>query len=85
MIFTGTDDLGVYEVTQSEDRMDNDKEYFAVNFPSSESDVAAISANTDGSGTSVKKSASADLDLKNIIIVIILALMVAEWIAYLRK
>ena len=85
MIFTKTDDLGVYEVTQSEDRINGEKEYFAVNFPSSESFVEEVPSQTEDSNTSVKKNASADLDLKNIIIGIILALMVAEWIAYLRK
>ena len=40
--------------------------------------------NEDGS-TDVKKSASGDLDLKNIIIIAILGLLAVEWIAYLRK
>ena len=85
IIFTGTDTLGVYEVTQSEDRVNGEKEFFAVNFPSAESNVEAIPSQTDDGKTDVKKSASADLDLKNIIIAIILVLLGIEWIAYLRK
>lgn len=85
IIFTSTDQVGVYSVTQSEDRFNGDKEYFAVNFPSGESGSEALpSANSD-QNTDVKKSATADLDLKNIIIAAILLLLVVEWIAYLRK
>ena len=85
LAFTNTDVPGVYTVTQSEDRFTGDKEYFAVNFPSGESGSEALpSANTD-ENTDVKKSATADLDLKNIIIAIILLLLGVEWIAYLRK
>ena len=85
IVFTNTDAVGVYAVTQSEDRFNGEREYFAVNFPSQESGAEALpSANSD-ENTDVKKSATADLDLKNIIIAAILLLLAVEWIAYLRK
>ena len=85
MIYTNTDQIGVYTVTQSEDRLQGEKEYFAANFPSTESSVEEIAAaNADGN-TDVKKSATADLDLKNLVIILILLLLGVEWIAYLRK
>ena len=85
IVFTGTDEIGVYSVTQSEDRFSGEEEYFAANFPSSESFVESIPSMNEDQNTEVKKSASADLDLKNIVIVLILLLLGVEWIAYLRK
>ena len=85
IIFTDTEQPGVYKVTQSEDRLTGEYEVFAANFPSSESNVEAVPSETDNGDTDVKKSASGDLDLKNIIIIAILALLAVEWIAYLRK
>ena len=85
LAFTNTDVPGVYTVTQSEDRFTGDKEYFAVNFPSGESGSEALPSTNTDENTDVKKSATADLDLKNIIIAIILLLLGVEWIAYLRK
>ena len=85
IVFTGTDEVGVYSVTQSEDRFSGEEEYFAANFPSSESFVESVPSMNEDQNTEVKKSASADLDLKNIVIVLILLLLGVEWIAYLRK
>ena len=85
IVFTGTDEVGVYSVTQSEDRFSGEEEYFAANFPSSESFVESVPSMNEDQNTDVKKSASADLDLKNIVIVLILLLLGVEWIAYLRK
>ena len=66
-------------------RFSGEEEYFAANFPSSESFVESIPSMNEDQNTEVKKSASADLDLKNIVIVLILLLLGVEWIAYLRK
>lgn len=86
IVFTGTDQIGVYSVFQNESQIENsNSEYFVANFPSTESFVDVTpSMNTDAN-TDVKKGASADLDIKNIIIALALALLVVEWIAYLRK
>ena len=85
MIYTDTEEVGVYTVTQSEDRFSGEEEYFAANFPSTESFVESIPSMNEDQNTDVKKSASADLDLKNLVIVLILLLLGVEWIAYLRK
>ena len=85
IVFTGTDEVGVYTVTQSEDKFSGEEEFFAVNFPSTESFVESVPSMNENQNTDVKKSASADLDLKNIVIILILLLLGVEWIAYLRK
>ena len=85
IMYTGTDQVGVYSVKQAMNSVEGEEEFFAVNFPSSESFVEVLAADNQSDKTDVKKSASADLDLKNIIIVLILLLLGVEWIAYLRR
>jgi hypothetical protein len=85
IIYTGTDETGLYTVSQSLNSVQSEEEVFAVNFPSTESFVEALAADNQNEDTDVKKSASADLDLKNIIIVLLLLLLGVEWIAYLRR
>ncbi|MBR3039833.1 MAG: BatA and WFA domain-containing protein [Lachnospiraceae bacterium] len=86
IVFTGTDQTGVYTVSQTESHLVKDgAEFFVANFPATESFIEMTpDMNTDAE-TDVKKGASGDLDLKNIIIAVALALLVVEWIAYLRK
>ena len=85
IVYTGTDEAGVYSVTQNEDRFSGEEEYFVANFPSTESYIENVPSMNEDQNTDVKKSASADLDLKNLVIVLILLLLGVEWIAYLRK
>ncbi len=85
IMYTGTDQIGVYTVKQELNSVEGEEEVFAVNFPSSESFVEILASDNQNEQTDVKKSASADLDLKNIIIVLILLLLGVEWIAYLRR
>ena len=85
IMYTGTDQVGVYTVKQAMNSVEGEEEVFAVNFPSSESFVEVLASDNQNEQTDVKKSASADLDLKNIIIVLILLLLGVEWIAYLRR
>lgn len=85
MTFTDTELLGIYEVKQNVEGKDV-SQYFAVNFPSSESFVKDTPSNSSGeNGEEVRTSVAGVLNLRNIIILIALGLLGAEWVAYLKK
>ncbi len=85
-IFTGTADLGIYTVSQQLSG-ETVSETFSVNFPISESRVlhrASLSEGTDNTILENEKVAMSSLNLRNLFIIIVLLLLVAEWIIYLR-
>ncbi|MBO7402832.1 MAG: BatA and WFA domain-containing protein [Lachnospiraceae bacterium] len=81
--FSDTGELGVYSLARVRENKP-EKEYFAVNFPKSESTAIRSQSETGHNVISVDATATGTMSLRTIIILIILGLLVAEWIVFLR-
>ncbi len=85
MNYTDTYQLGVYRMEQHQGS-EMIKGAFAVNFPSAESIITqAPSAMAQEGSDTVKTTVSGMMNLRNIVILIALALLGVEWIAYIRR
>ncbi len=83
--YTNTEDLGVYKVEQNLGG-ETITSAFAVNFPASESVVTETpTAMAAEDSDNVKTTVTGMMDLRNLIILIALALLGVEWIAYIRR
>ena len=81
--FSDTGELGIYNVSRTLEGK-AETEYFAVNFPKSESTAIRTADTTSHETVTVDAKAAGTLSLRNIIIIIILVLLAGEWIIYLR-
>ncbi len=81
--FSDTGELGIYTLSRNRDKV-SEKEYFAVNFPKSESTAIRSQSESGHEIINVDARATGTLSLRNIFIIVILILLAAEWIVYLR-
>ena len=85
MNYTDTYQLGVYHMEQRQGS-ETIKGAFAVNFPAAESVITqAPSAMAQEDFEGVRTTVNGMMDLRNIVILIALALLGVEWIAYIRR
>ncbi len=85
MNYTDTYQLGVYHMEQSQGN-ETVKGAFAVNFPATESVITqAPSAMAQEDFEGVRTTVNGMMNLRNIVILIALALLGVEWIAYIRR
>ena len=85
MNYTDTYQLGVYRMEQHQGS-EMIKGAFAVNFPSAESIITqAPSAMAQEGSDTVKTTVNGMMNLRNVVILIALALLGVEWIAYIRR
>lgn len=85
MNYTDTYELGVYYMEQSQGS-EIVKAAFAVNFPATESVITqAPSVMAQEDSVVVKTTVSGMMNLRNIVILVALALLGVEWIAYIRR
>jgi hypothetical protein len=81
--YSDTGELGVYRLSRTRENI-NEQEYFAVNFPKSESTTLRSENSDTHDVVNVNARAAGTLSLRNIIIIVILVLLAAEWLVYLR-
>jgi len=81
--YSDTGELGVYSLSRVKEGTE-EREYFAVNFPKSESSTIRTADAATHDTVTVDARGVTTLSLRNIIIIIILILLAAEWIVYLR-
>ncbi len=85
MNYTDTYQTGVYAVKQKQEA-ETVESFFAVNFPTSESVITqAPSAMVSPDSGLVKTTVGGMMNLRNIVILIALALLGIEWVAYIRR
>ena len=85
MNYTDTYQLGVYQVEQMQET-ERVVSAFAVNFPTTESVIEqAPSAMVSQDSDLVKTTVGGMMNLRNIVILIALALLGIEWVAYIRR
>lgn len=82
--FNDTKEMGVYSVTQTVRDSEN-TEYFAVNFPISESKIDTHPSMTSSADEKVVTEVKGIFNLRNFIIVLSLVLLALEWLFSLRK
>ena len=85
MNYTDTYQLGVYQVEQMQET-ERVVSAFAVNFPTTESVIEqAPSAMVSQDSDLVKTTVGGMMNLRNIVILIALALLGIEWVTYIRR